>query len=194
MIQPIMGTTTAQDGWRTSDAVDAAAGLFAALGEALLCLDEDFTIVYASPFLDRLLGRPSAERIRSLPAEVVFGEDVFGPGSHHRTVLHAEGRAARVPATLRPGDGSGRPVVLEIARVESPEGPRDGGIAWVIALRAAVEEADSVGNGLPSGTDPEGIRIRQALEAHRWRREEAAHALGISRTTLWRKMREYGLL
>ena len=36
-------------------------------------------------------------------------------------------------------------------------------------------------------------RIRNALDAHQWRRTEAAAALGMSRTTLWRKMREYGL-
>jgi DNA-binding NtrC family response regulator len=34
--------------------------------------------------------------------------------------------------------------------------------------------------------------LRRALEAHRWRRSDAARALGISRTTLWRKMRELG--
>ncbi len=39
----------------------------------------------------------------------------------------------------------------------------------------------------------EAAQLRAALEASRWRREEAARALGISRTTLWRKMREHGL-
>ncbi len=37
-------------------------------------------------------------------------------------------------------------------------------------------------------------RLRDALESHRWRREETARSLGISRATLWRKMREFGLL
>ena len=36
-------------------------------------------------------------------------------------------------------------------------------------------------------------RIRQALMATRYNRTQAAERLGISRTTLWRKMREYDL-
>ncbi len=36
-------------------------------------------------------------------------------------------------------------------------------------------------------------QLRAALEAHRWNREATARALGISRSTLWRRMREHGL-
>lgn len=42
--------------------------------------------------------------------------------------------------------------------------------------------------------DNERARVIAALEASRWRRDAAARSLGISRATLWRKMREYGLL
>jgi len=39
----------------------------------------------------------------------------------------------------------------------------------------------------------EAEELRRALEACHWRRLDAARALGISRTTLWRRMREAGL-
>lgn len=51
----------------------------------------------------------------------------------------------------------------------------------------------------PAAVDAEVVtseadRLRIALESHRWRREETARALGISRATLWRRMRELKLL
>ncbi len=39
----------------------------------------------------------------------------------------------------------------------------------------------------------EATRIAAALDQARWRRDEAAALLGMSRTTLWRKMKEYRL-
>ncbi|MBE0597603.1 MAG: sigma-54-dependent Fis family transcriptional regulator, partial [Desulfuromonadales bacterium] len=36
-------------------------------------------------------------------------------------------------------------------------------------------------------------QILQALEAHRWRKNDAARDLGMSRTTLWRKLKQLGL-
>jgi len=41
---------------------------------------------------------------------------------------------------------------------------------------------------------PEVRRLVETLDAHEWNRTATARALGIARTTLWRRMREYGLL
>jgi PAS domain S-box-containing protein len=41
--------------------------------------------------------------------------------------------------------------------------------------------------------DEEARQIIRALEAHRWRKHDVARQLGMSRTTLWRKMRQMGL-
>ncbi|MBU2623333.1 MAG: sigma 54-interacting transcriptional regulator [Proteobacteria bacterium] len=37
-------------------------------------------------------------------------------------------------------------------------------------------------------------KVLQALQINNWHRDNTAHALGIERTTLWRKMKKYGLL
>ncbi len=75
-------------------------------------------------------------------------------------------------------------------------------------LENAIEYAVAVGRGqtlqqedLPSEIlEPlrpaqvsESDVLRTALEEHQWNREATARALGIGRTTLWRKMREAGL-
>jgi transcriptional regulator with PAS, ATPase and Fis domain len=45
----------------------------------------------------------------------------------------------------------------------------------------------------PVASTSESEVIRTALEQNHWQRDATARALGISRTTLWRKMREAGL-
>jgi transcriptional regulator with GAF, ATPase, and Fis domain len=49
------------------------------------------------------------------------------------------------------------------------------------------------GDGHGEGRTEERARINSALHEHRWSRAATAQALGMSRTTLWRKMREHGL-
>jgi transcriptional regulator with GAF, ATPase, and Fis domain len=45
----------------------------------------------------------------------------------------------------------------------------------------------------PRESSPQAQRLLKILEEHHWRRGSAARALGVSRTTLWRMMREAGL-
>ena len=59
-----------------------------------------------------------------------------------------------------------------------------------ISLEGAFERVNA-----PSATDtPEVSRIRRALERAAGNRTRAARMLGVSRTTLWRRMKELGLL
>jgi DNA-binding NtrC family response regulator len=47
---------------------------------------------------------------------------------------------------------------------------------------------------IPQPSNPEAERLLAALDTHHWRRAETATALGISRATLWRRMRELRLV
>jgi two-component system response regulator HydG len=42
--------------------------------------------------------------------------------------------------------------------------------------------------------EPEKRIITQALQTFHWNRQETAQVLGINRTTLYKKMKRYGLL
>jgi DNA-binding NtrC family response regulator len=77
-----------------------------------------------------------------------------------------------LPEEVRRGEDPG-------ARLPVPE-PR-------ASARGSAPPAASRGGELDAG------RLKAALEACHWRRHEAARMLGISRTTLWRRMRDLGL-
>ena len=101
--------------------------------------------------------------------------DVFGSETD---ALLRLGEFAQVRTQLR--NSTLQPVVLTLAPFT--ERRLFAEIAYVLTVKA--DETSS----------SESERIRAALETHRWRRDAAARSLGISRATLWRKMRGYGLL
>ena len=63
----------------------------------------------------------------------------------------------------------------------------------IVAGASAQDVAPEPGS-LPNTPLPqESERLVAALDAHHWSRSEAVQALGLSRSTLWRKMRELHL-
>ncbi|MCM2254124.1 MAG: sigma-54 dependent transcriptional regulator [Vicinamibacteria bacterium] len=57
-----------------------------------------------------------------------------------------------------------------------------------------VNDSEPAARPLPAADGAAAAELRAILEAHRWHREEAAREMGISRSTLWRRMREAGLI
>jgi two-component system, NtrC family, response regulator AtoC len=81
------------------------------------------------------------------------------------------------------------------AQATPPEG-EDGGEAVATATTSPpppAEPDEPPGSRRPGRAAPTRDEIVAALETHRWRIAEASRSLGISRTTLWRWMRELGI-
>ena len=64
---------------------------------------------------------------------------------------------------------------------------------YLFKEKTTARSSSSAQIGQSAGND-ERRKILEALEKHEWRRKESAEALKIDRSTLWRKMKRYGLL
>jgi transcriptional regulator of acetoin/glycerol metabolism len=58
---------------------------------------------------------------------------------------------------------------------------------------SAIEVPEIIAQELAHRDDAEVARLLSTLDRNAWNRQAAAVELGISRTTLWRKMHRYGL-
>jgi DNA-binding NtrC family response regulator len=147
----------------------------------------------ASYFLDRLSRRWGREPLRLSSEAMALIERYDYPGNvrelenaiEHAAAL-SEGPvigAAELPATLR----SPRRLVASseaAASVESGPGPDT-------TARASVPGEDPRASWSLAQLEKE--HIRRVLDRHHGNATAAARQLGISRTTLWRKLRAYGL-
>jgi len=147
-------------------------------------VDADRNVVAISPAMERLTGFAEADvlgrsclRVHRCE-ECLKGCGVFDSGivrDKHLELFRADGSLIGVSK-------SGRVFRDEQGRIQ-------GAIEVVRPTAPASTSVDA-----PLDADElESLRLRRALESARYRRSEAARELGISRSTLWRKMKQHGL-
>lgn len=189
-------------------ALAALSTVFESFGRGVVCLDLELRILYVSPALRLRLGDGAAPSFDACPAAALFGDETFAPGAGLRSALERGEPWENAVVALRAG---GAFLPARIAAAPVPAGVLAAGRESV-AFVVIVEPAGALVSGNapvvapPAALDAPHLTIRSAereserqflsavLAQHQWRRERAARALGISRTTLWRRMREAGLI
>lgn len=146
----------------------AIAAAFESLGKVVALLDDDFRIVDASPALRGLFSTPEPDG-RPL-SDFLDTPDVKSLFEGRRCEGEVKTRDGRTLLTCG-GVLADRSFFPEARYV----------IAFDLAESASMSPSE------------EAERIIRALESNRWRRSAAARSLGMSRATLWRRMREFGI-
>jgi transcriptional regulator with GAF, ATPase, and Fis domain len=88
---------------------------------------------------------------------------------------------------------AGRETILPEDLPEEIKRPVDDTEPAEASASSAANSRSSEKSTEASAEDMETARLRSVLDAHQWKRAEVARALGISRATLWRRMRELRL-
>ena len=148
-----------------NDSFLAVSSTLESLGKMVAFLNDELRVVEASPALYGLFGTPELEG--RLLGDLLDAELLIGD-------MKAGRRADRQCATR-----SGQMLHVTGARLTDRLFETDA--RYVVCVDVETESGDAE-------------RIARALEANRWRRSAAARALGISRATLWRRMRDFGML
>ena len=175
---------------------DVLSTIFDSLGRTLICLDGRFRIVIASDSLRELVGETIAAKMLGRPIAQYLGHDLFAEGGSIRRALLDGERREDWRGSL-PAEGGPRIVSISVAPLRGHTAFHKT-VKYVVVLRPVQQEAYTAGPtarpDIEAEPKSEADRIRAVLHSTQWRRDRAAAHLQMSRTTLWRKMRAYGLL
>lgn len=169
---------TAKQANRTAEG-DLAA-LMRRAGLPFFRVDADRNVVEMSPALERLTGFTADDIVgRSCLRVHRCAECLAGCG------VFDNGEVADKELEIYRADGS----TLRVSKSGRAFFDDDGLVV------GAIEVIEPLGPKTSEDSEPEEARrVRVALERARYNRSAAARSLGVSRTTLWRKMKTYGLL
>ena len=124
---------------------------------------------------------------RSFEDLLAEGVVVFDP--HGRVVYANSPAEAALDAIAADTPREAERLVPELSRLGARIAPLRVGdlkVGEAVYLPDTVEDAKTL-------AERERKAILQTLEGNSWRLAQSARALGISRTTLWRRLKEYGL-
>ena len=108
-------------------------------------------------------------------ASLLSEADVIDVDDLPPEILERHGRPAAAPKAVPPP----LPAVPPVPIVAEPQAP--------------AAEDDAGGDAVSDDGAPDEVRVREALEQARWRREKAAEILGVSPRTLYRWIKKLGI-
>lgn len=170
--------------------------LLGSLGRLWIQADSHFEIISLSAEIAEMTGIPE-HRFLGMGLEDLFGSELFGRESFFRREIasgqHREDFAARLPGAT----GTRIPVRLAAGRLADETNPA----RYFLLLRGQKETGNEAGSPETDkwrirrspAEDSEAQHILEALREAGFHRATAAEHLGMSRTTLWRKMNRYEL-
>jgi len=167
-----------------------------ALFDAVITINREFVITSFNRAAEELTGRPRDEVIGQRCFDVLRTEDCCTQDRCPLTLVLKTGRELETREVVIPVQGDGQTRVEIMFRpVRGPDGDILGGVETLRTARATAESP-------PTTEPPPGLTFLEAMERRAieevlqrtgWNRTVASRELGISRITLWRKMRRLGI-
>jgi PAS domain S-box-containing protein len=176
---------------KSADAGGFSQAVLRCVADGVFTVDCDWRITSFNRAAERISG-VSAERAIGMRCSDVFHADICGRRCAIRRTLETGCEVIDQPARILDRRGHSVPISISTAVLRDPDGALLGAVETFRDLStegAAARPADAV----PPLRRSEADTIRSALHRHQGRLGVVAKALGVSRTTLWRKMRAYGL-
>jgi PAS domain S-box-containing protein len=168
-----------------------------AISEAVLVIDRNFVVTTLNRAAERLTGY-AREEAQGCPCHQLMRTPVCQDPLHclGRRIYGGNGNGCACPErelTVRDRLGHTKLMRISAARLTDGAGNTVGNVH---AFRPAFEPVSGI-----SGADKrltlldvsERRTIEDVLRRHQWNRTTACQELGLSRTTLWRKMRKLGI-
>jgi len=132
------------------------------------------------------------ERPEDLPGLIAGFIQEYGSEHGHALSIAAEA-VERIRSTSFPGNVAQLFAVLGQCAALSPNGRIEDGTLELSLRQAGLSRANAWAPMAEHLGDREKLLVMRAVSHHPGRLDQAAKELGISRTTLWRRMRKYGI-